>query len=178
MSLPPLPESNTARFFSLYLVGTEEHSYQVRAADSVDDATAVAHLAAQWAALQPTIGSNVTFVGVEKAASGSNVRNIIGGTTPLTGTGTAVSGTTFPFSWTIAGRAPSGRKARVSIFGVGLSIPSTYKQDPLTDAGLQGFQGLLNSQSGFNLAIDGTKPTWYFRATVNANDHWVKIARI
>jgi hypothetical protein len=151
---------------------------QARCADSVSDATAISNFTAIVAALGPIVSNDTTFAGVYVAANGSNVRNPVPGFTPFTGAaGSIVPGTSQVMSWCISGRAPSGRKSKVFIYGLFLAVPDTWKQDPLTTAELQGFQGLLNSQSDFWLTIDGTKPTWYFRATVSPNDHWIGVER-
>jgi hypothetical protein len=177
MPLSPLPESNTKRYFLQYVVDTEIHNMQFRCADSIGDSTALSNIADLVTAIAPTAGTNTTYDGVFVALNGSNVRNPVPGFTPVTGAGGLVSGATLQNAWCISGRAPSGRKVKIFLFGLFIALPADYKQDPLTDAGLQGFQGLLNSQSDFSLAIDGTKPTWYFRATAKANDHWVDQVR-
>jgi hypothetical protein len=178
MPLSPLPETNTKRYFLVYTAAGLTHQLQARCADTVGDSTALTFLSDIATALAPSAGTNTTFAGVEVAANGSNVRNIVPGFTPIAGTGGgAVGGAEIVKSWCISGRAPSGRKVKVFVFGMFLSTPANYKQDPLTDAALQGFQGLLNSQTDFWLAIDGTKPVWYFRATTKPNDHWVDFER-
>ncbi len=178
MPLTPLPEDNTKRYFLVYTCGTDVHQLQARCADTLGDATALSNFNAIAVALAPSAGTNTTFAGVEVAVNGSNVRNPVPGFTPVTGTGGgSVGGAETVKAWCISGRAPSGRKSKVFVFGMFISTPANYKQDPLTDAALQGFQGLLNSQSDFWLAIDGTKPVWYFRATTKPNDHWVDAGR-
>src|SRR5258708_4920959 len=173
----PLPADNTKRYFLIYAVDTEVHRMQFRCADSIGDATALANIAALVTAIAPTAGSNTTYAGVEVALRGSNVINPVAGFTPVSGGSGSVSGATLQNAWCISARAPSGHKAKIFLFGLFIALPADYKQDPLTDAGLQGFQGLLNSQSEFSLAIDGTKQVWYFRATVKAHDHWVDHVR-
>lgn len=178
MPLTPLPENNTKRYFLRYTVGSDIHDMQARCADSVSDATALSNFTAIAAALQPDAGTGTIFAEVFVALNGSNVRNPVPGFTPVTGTASgAVGGAETVKAWCIPGRAASGRKVKVFVFGMFLSTPSDYKQDPLTNSSLQGFQGLLNSQGDFWLAIDGTKPTWYFRATTKGNDHWVDKGR-
>lgn len=179
MPLTPLPQDNTKRYFLVYTVDGTNHSMMSRASSSFSDATAVSHMQAVAVALQDKMGNDATFLGVEVAAQGSNVRNPIAGFTPVTGTGGSRATFADALSICIAGRAPSGRKTKVFLYGTaGIAIPANYEEDPLTTAELQGWQGLLNSQSDFWLAIDGTKPTWYFRATFNWNDHWVRVGRV
>lgn len=178
MPITPLPEENTKRYFLTYTVGSDVHNMQARCADSVSDATALSNFAAIAAALQPDAGTATVFGEVFVALRGSNVRNPVAGFTPVTGGGGgAVGGAETVKAWCISGRAPSGRKVKVFVYGMFITTPANYKQDPLTTPSLQGFQGLLNSQSDFWLAIDGTKPNWYFRATTKPNDHWVDQGR-
>lgn len=163
----------------MYTVGSEQHSMQSRSTPSFSDAVAVSHMQAVAAALQPAAGSDVTFLGVEVAAQGSNVRNPIAGFTPVTGTGGTRATFSNALSICIAGRATSGRKTKAFFYGsAGVGIPASYEENPLTTPALQGWQGLLNSQSDFWLAIDGVKPVWYFRATFTWNDHWVRVGRV
>lgn len=179
MPLSPLPESNTKRYFLLYVVRSTQHRMQARCADSVSDAAAVAFFQDIADTLQTFAGTNVTYESVAVAANGSNVINPVAGLTPVTGTGAAVTELLNPRAYCIAGRASSGRKTKVFLYGANADIatPATYEEDPLVTAPVQGFQGLLNSQGDFWLAIDGTKPIWYFRATVKTNDHFVDAAR-
>lgn len=178
MPLTPLPETNTKRYSLIYTVGPNTHRMQSRCSDLMDDSTAIGHMQAIAAALAPSFCSNGTFVGVEVALSGSNVHNVVPGLTPVSGGAAAITGINFPYSQCIAGRSPSGRKVKVFVYGMtGVALSTTWEEDPLTNADLQGFQGLLNSQSDFWLAIDATKPVWYFRCTQGFNDHYVAAAR-
>lgn len=178
MPLSPLPEDNTVRYFLDYVVAGEQHSMQSRAASTMSDATAVGHFQAIAATLQTLVGSNVTFQGVSKCALGSNVRNAVAGLTPVTGTAVVISDPARPFQCVVSGRSSSGRKTKVSIFGAqGIVIPTSWAQQPISTSEIQGFQGLLNSQADFWLAIDATKPTWYNRVTFGYNDHWIKKVR-
>jgi len=180
MPLTPLPADNTKRYKLLYTVGPNNHSMTSRCSNAQIDATAVSHFQAVAATLQSFVGSNVVFLGVEVAAQGSNVFNPVGGFTPVTGTAAAVSDVNYPRAVCIAGRTSGGRKTKVFVYGAGnaYSFVASYEEDPLTTVQLQGFQGLLNSQSDFWLGIDGVKPTWYFRCTQKTNDHYVDKARI
>jgi hypothetical protein len=163
----------------VYVVGGTQHTMLSRSSSAQNDGVAAAHFQALANSLQVTMGTNVTFVGVEVAAQGSNVFNPIGGFTPVTGTAGAVAPVDFPRAVCFPGRTTNGRKTKVFLFGVSSAYvtPATYEEDPLVKAEFQGMQGLLNSQSDFWLGIDGVKPSWYFRCTVKTNDHYVDAAR-
>lgn len=175
MPLTPLPEDNTKRYKMVYNVEEDLHSMTARAENSVSDSTANSNFVAMFAAIGASLGSNVTWVDLQVAAQGSNVFNSTGTWTPVTGTGGAVSELDQPRAFCYPGRAASGRKTKVFVYGIdsAFATPDSYAENPLVTATFQGFQGLLNSQTSFWLAIDGVKPTWYFRLTVKANDHWV-----
>ncbi len=180
MTLPVLPASNTKRYKLLYTVGPHLHSNTSRCSSAQDDATAVGHFSACAAALASWAGDNVNWLGVEVALEGSDVFNPVGGFTPVVGTAATISAVNYPRAIGFAGRTTGGRKSKVFLFGAGNAyvFVGAYKEDPLTTAQLQGFQGLLNSQGDFWLGIDGVKPTWYYRCTQKTNDHQVDRARI
>jgi len=173
--LTPLPEDNTKRYKLIYTVEEDQHSMTARCSSSQTDAQAVTNFNDLFAAVGASLGSNVSWVNLEVAAQGSNVFNVVGGFTPLVGTGGAVSEIDQPRSICFPGRTSGGRRTKVFLYGFdsAFATPDSYDQNPLTTATLQGFQGLLQSQSDFWLGIDGVKPTWYFRCTFKANDHWV-----
>lgn len=175
MPLSPLPEDNTKRYKMVYVVEEDTHAMQARADNSITDAVADAFFVAMFAAIGPSLGSNVTWADLTVADQGSNVFNSTGTWTPLTGGGGAVAEVDQPRALCFAGRSNTGRKSKVFVYGIdsGFTTQDSYEEDPLVTANFQGFQGLLNSQNGFWLAIDGVKPTWYFRLTVKTNDHWI-----
>jgi hypothetical protein len=118
---------------------------------------------------------------VAVALEGSDVLNPVAGLTPVTGTGSAITDPALPRSLGFAGRASSGRKVKCFLYGFSFTdvgLIDTWEQEPITISELQGFQGLLNSQSDFWLAIDGLKPVWYDRFTMTFNDHYVDAARV
>jgi hypothetical protein len=176
MPLTPLPEDNTKRYKMVYTVEEDTHSLTARAADSMSDSTANSHFVALFAAIGASLGSNCTWVDLQVAAKNSNVFNSTGTWTPSAGTGGPVSEVDQPRALCFPGRSNTGRKVKAFVYGVtsGFTTPDSYEEDPLVTATFQGFQGLLDSQSDFWLAIDGSKPVWYFRLTVKTNDHWVK----
>jgi hypothetical protein len=163
----------------IYTVEEDNHSMTARAANSMSDATANGHFVALFAAIGASLGSNVTWVDLQVAAQGSNVFNSTGTWTPAAGTGGAVSELDQPRALCFPGRSATGRKTKVFVYGIDSAFPTpdTYIENPLITATLQGFQGLLNSQTDLWLAIDGVKPTWYFYCTFKTNDHWVDSRR-
>lgn len=175
MPLTPLPEDNTKRYKMVYTVEEDQHSLTARCSSSQTDAQAILNFAACFAALETYLGTNTTWVNLEVALEGSNIFNIVGGWTPSVGTGGAVSELDQPRALCFPGRTTGGRKTKAFVYGIFSTYitPDSYAENPLTSAPLQGFQGLLNSQSDFWLGIDGIKPTWYFRCTIKANDRWV-----
>lgn len=179
MPLIPLPADNTKRYKLSYTVKAQEHSLTARCSAAQTDAVAVGYFTAIKAAILASLSSDTTLLGVLVANQGSNVFNPVAGFTPASGGGGSLAAGDEPRSFAFPGRTSGGRKTRATWFGVDSSIPtgSDYEQDPLTVATLQGFQGLLNSQSDFWLGIDGVKASWYFRCTIKPNDHFVDKAR-
>lgn len=178
MPLTPLPPSNTKRYTLVYTVGGQSHHMMARAGAGATDTDAVNNFTAIFAALESAFYSDVSGLGILKQEQGSDVANPISGWTVMNGTsGSPITPQIKPRAWAFSGRSATGRKSRVYVYGTVVAPGDTWEQDPLTDARFQGFQGLLNSQSDFWLAIDGTKPSWYFRATADFNDHYVREAR-
>ena len=176
MPLSALPQDNTKRYKMIYVVEEDTHAMVARASDVMSDSVANGYFVALWAAIGGALGTNVTWVDLQVAAPHSNVFNSTGTWTPVTGSGTAVTELDQPRAICFPGRSNTGRKTKVFVFGVSSAkpTPDSYEEDPLTTSEFQGFQGLLNSQSQFWLAIDGVKPTWYFRNTWKGNDHWIQ----
>lgn len=179
MPLIPLPADNTKRYKMIVSVAGMLHGLTSRCSAAQNDAVANGHMLACFAALAPSLGSNTTWVDLEVALQGSNVFNSTGTWTPAVGTAGTVDAVDYPRAMCFPGRTTNGRKTKAYIYGIasGFNTPATYEQDPLTSATLQGFQGLLNSQTDFWLGIDGVKPSWYFRCTIKQNDHYVDAAR-
>ncbi len=180
MPLTPLPASNTKRYRMLYTVGSNLHSITSRCSDAQTDAAAANYFNIVVVAIKAWAGSNVNYVGVEVALSGSDVFNPISGFTPDAGTATAVSAVDGPRALGFAGRTSTGRKSKCFLYGAGSGyvFVASYEEEPITTVQLQGFQGLLNSQADFWLAIDGVKPIWYDRLTQKTNDHYIDQARV
>lgn len=179
MPLIALPEDNTKRYKLLYAVAGQQHTITSRSSSAQNDATAVGHMNAIVAAIASLCSSDTTFLDVLVALQGSNVFNSVGGLTITSGGGGAISTVNKPRAICFPGRTSNGRKTKAFLYGIddSYATPGTYEEDPLTTPALQGFQGLLNSQSDFWLGIDGVKPTWYFRCTIKPNDHYVDAAR-
>ena len=179
MPLPPLPPENTRRYLMAYTVGTQEHHMLARADAAHSDASAVASMQAVAIALKAECANNVNFIALLVAAQGSNVFNPISGWTVQTGAvGAPITDNRRAYEVAISGRSSTGRKSRAYLYGWAGVAPINFEQDPLTAPGLQGWQGLMNSTAGLFLAIDGSKPVWYFRATFNYNDHYERTLRL
>jgi hypothetical protein len=179
MPLTPLPEDNTKRYKMLYTVAGQSHNMTARCSSAQTDAQANTYFQDLFDVFESILGDNVTWVGLFVALQSSNVFNDTGTWTPQTGSGSSVSAVDKPRALCFPGRASSGRKVKNFIYGLtsAAATPDTYEEDPLVTSIFQGWQGLLNSQSDFWLAIDGVKPTWYFRVNYKTNDHWVDKAR-
>jgi hypothetical protein len=180
MPLTPLPASNTKRYKMRYTVGGINHSFTSRCSDAQTDAAAQTFLDALFADIRGGLGTNVTWVDLEVALSGSDVFNSTATWTPTSGLGTAVSALDLPRSVCIAGRTSGGRKTKTFLYGFTstFATPDTYELDPIPAGVFTDWHSLLVSQADFWLGIDGIKPTWYLRATVKPNDHFVDKARV
>src|SRR3569833_414864 len=146
MPITPLPPDNTKRYRLVYTVAGREHRMMSRCGSGMTDATAIGHLNAVAVALAPYMFSDVSFIGVEVLAAGSDVSNPVSGWTVVNGGQPgAMPAAAAARSWAISGRSSTGRKARVYWYGSNIPQPATWEEDPLVTASFQGFQGLLNS---------------------------------
>lgn len=179
MPLIPLPADNTKRYFLVYAVGGFEHRWQVRVADSINDASAVSNLTTVANLLKPELHSDFVFTGLEVALKGSNIRNPVGTWLPITGTGgTAATGQLRTATHSMRGRSQSGRKIKILLFGVARTQEPDFELTPAPGTGLGDFiQGVLNTSSTFFLTIDGTNAVWKPNVLQDYNDHFEKEVR-
>jgi hypothetical protein len=178
MALPPLPESNTKRYWMVYQVKGVEHQCQIRVADDFSDADALDQVQALAVACAPLWPSDCSANGILVAEKGSDVRNPVAGFTPVVG---EHSGSTadinIPFETTFTGRARSGRRWTIGIFGLVYSLTQTWRIQPLTSTGLDTIRAVFVDGEGAFLAIDGSKPVYNQWANFGYNDHWVGVER-
>lgn len=178
MPLTPLPQDNTKRYFVEMAVGTIQHYVQVRCTDAITDAAAIANLAADFTALLPALGNNVTIPNLYVAVRGSNVRNLVSGWTNLTGTqGGDCLNQRRARSHAFSGRTPGGRKAKMLIWGVMESEDANFIFPVPASGALRNFFTAFTSRASMYLGIDGTQATWHERITEDMNDHWIKALR-
>jgi len=159
--------------------GGDPHSIQSRCTSSQTDANAISIFTDYANIIGPLLGNNCSFIGVDVALQGSNVRNPLSGWTTINGGSAAVGGVDLPRSVCFAGRSSDGRKVRVFQFGItsSLSTPAIYKQEPLTQVQFVDLRTLLNDSLNFFLGIGGLKPVYHDRTTFKPNDHWVGVVR-
>jgi len=175
MALSPLPANNTDRFKLTYFDGYHNHSLVCRTAD-VGFGTVNTALDGFLTAIEGLLGL-ITIIGLELAEAGSDVFNPSvwsGAATYGAGTLSAINR---PFSLSFTGRASSGRKARVFIFGVDSPTDDTWRFTTSESGFVNDAVAALTAVGGTFLAIDALTPTWHPYANFGANDHWVKVIR-
>jgi hypothetical protein len=179
MPLPPLPASNTKRYFLTQVADTYQHTMMVRVGPAVTDAAAITELAALCAIFVPIAFVSTAWTALSVAQAGSDVRNPVPGWTTIVGTSAGNQpDLTRPYAWQYKGRSADGRKCKLFVYGLSPTVPDTYEMDPiLAGSALKSAQVRLNSQPGFYLSISGQQPAWYDRLTVAPNDHWIGVAR-
>ncbi len=178
MPLTPLPASNTKRYFVGVLADTLQHHIQIRVADSVSDASAITDLGGVFSVILPQLYSSTSFNELLVANHGSDIRNPVAGWTTLVGTGAFTQpDTERPLTFCARGRAVSGRKVRLFLWGLNIARTANWEYVPGAGTDLATFLQDLNLSANYFLAIDGSKPVWKGDFTIDYNDHWEQEAR-
>lgn len=178
MPLPPLSTANTERWKLFYLVGGKQHSLQMRV-----DATGVSQTTAEagFSQLLTDISADlwtVTFVRLEHAPVGSTIFNPV--TSALTGT---LAGAGAPSAQesvrqlSFVGRATTGRKSRVFIYGFKSNNNDNMRITPAENANVGTAINRINGYLHLFVGIDGIKPVYSQYVNVNFNQHWTKAIR-
>lgn len=178
MPLAPLPASNTKRYFIGLVDANGQHHIQVRCAPTVSDAAALTDLGFTVDQLLPVTYADYTFNELLVAEIGSDVRNPVAGWTPKVGTNTfSQADREFPLAITARGRASSGRKVKLSLWGQFFTVPTNWLYVPPALGAHAAFMQIVITSPSYFLSIDGAKPIWREDFTVDYNDHWVQVAR-
>jgi hypothetical protein len=172
--MAPILPNNTARFRVSYVVGGENHTFEVRSGASPSAVgTLVDHF---LSSLGAAIGA-MTINGVEFAAEGSDIFNAV--TTGIEGNpyGTgAVTNAVRANAYNFIGRSPGGRRVRLMVFGA-VDLGSDFRfvagENAAIDSGIEA----LNDAGGNILCIDGLTPIWKTYANCIVNAHWQKQLR-
>jgi hypothetical protein len=173
MPLPPLPPSNTKRYWVVTQGPQTEHRTQVRVDASVTDSAALIALNADWTILAGVTSANYSITGLEVAQAGSDVRNPVPGWTPIVGTGPNIGGQQFARSFSIRGRSSDGRKMKMLLWGLTAGTQADF-QLAASDmpAALTNFLASVNTRAGYYLTISGLKPVYQIDMLESYNDHW------
>jgi len=174
MPLPPLPPSNTKRYWVVTQGPQTEHRTQVRVDASVTDSAALIALNADWTILMAETSVNYNIVGLEVAQAGSDVRNPVPGWAPLVGAAAGIGGQQFARSFSIRGRSADGRKMKMLIWGLSSATQPDFQLAPGAMASaLTNFLASVNTRAGYYLSISGLKPVYKIDMLESYNDHWV-----
>lgn len=176
MALTALPEDNTARYFLRYTVAGFEHVMTQRVSAGITDSDAIAAYEDFLATLEDLVYL-ATIVGLEKSASGSNVRNPVTWTgAPQFGADAAPDGSQAS-SVSFVGRSFDGRKVRLFAYAFKGSFPTDFRLTNGENASVASAVAVLNGMSGTFLTISGQHPVWRPYMNVGVNDHFVKESR-
>lgn len=176
MAPPPLPESNTGRFFVDYEGPYGRHSFQLRGNFDTDPQSAIPSISSLLNAVKPVIHQDTIFTGVRYALTGSNVSNPVG-FTPIQGTATGTLAPEFyPRFFAFWGRGPDGRETRLTFFGGNIGVTSDYRIVPGENATIASVITLLNTTSIWT-TISGSRPVWKSYANIAYNSHFQRKRR-
>jgi hypothetical protein len=178
MALAPLPASNTRRYFVNYVAGGLGHSFQIRSTEDITDAEAVTNITNAFLNLTPLCYADTSFLSLDRADKGSDVRNPVGGWAVLVG-GSIDNLPVLEKAYAISfrGRTSGGRKIKNLLFGYALAREADWQAQPGAGTGLATFIGLINSSARLWMGIDGLKPVWKTDVLQDYNDHWEQALR-
>lgn len=178
MALPPLPPNNTTRYFLNYTVAGISHTLQQRVDGTATDSGALAAFNDFLDALDGVLGTNATFLGVDKAVAGSDVRNPVAGWTPRSGAGGfTVTGDARAFQISFTGRSVDGRKVKWQMWGVGPSSDGDFRWEPGDIAYLDDAIASMASFANHWVTISSLKPVMHTYTNYGYNDHTVRQLR-
>jgi hypothetical protein len=175
--MAPLPPSSTDRFKYTYENAIAAHSVIIRVTD--DAPTSVADAIAS--VLFNTIGAGCsasTVTAVETAGVGVDIFDPVSDSDLLGldfGSGTAIKEYNAT-AITFVGRAPGGRRTRMSLFGFKGDL-SEFRLTVAESSDVGTMVDALNDAENGLVAINGEKPVWKAYADIKANDHWVDKSR-
>ncbi len=175
--MPPLPVNNTGRVFVDYVANGRSHTGQFRYSgtgaptegflESLDDI---------FLALNPLMPEDWAFTGWRYSAAGLDYSVPLAGA-PTTFNGAAsVSQGRAPAFYSIVGRSPEGKRARIYLLGAGFSPAESggflgnYRW---TSAENGQVADVLNAVIASNIvAIDGLAPAWKNYFNLGYNAYW------
>lgn len=173
MPLTPLPASNTKRYFLVVTGPSFTHRVMCRVDSTIDNASAVANLAADCSVIAPIMGDNYSFTGLEVAEVGSDIRNIVPGWSVIAGSsGQNPGGQDLTRTFAVRGRSTSGRKFRNLWWGLVLPHNDDFEYTPAPETPADAFLSQLQGHVHMWLTIDGLKPVIYRNLTEDYNDHF------
>lgn len=170
--MPPLPSNTTGVVFVDYSVGGHDHTIEARYSASGSQAgamTVIDDLLTSLAAVLFTL----TINGARHRPALSNVTLPV----PWTGAATYGSGVAVPaqsaWYYNFIGRAPSGRRARIGVFGSNAvtDISAGDYRIPIVGA-FVGARAVLDAAPDDAVAIDGDTPVWYDYVNCGVNAYW------
>jgi hypothetical protein len=176
MALPPLPESNTERYWLRYNMDGQEHTLQQRVPTGHPSSAVVSAYDQFLVAMAPSLWQ-IDIVGLERAVIGSNVRN------PVVWTGAVSYGLGAPTditqatTYSFTGRSNDGRKIRAFLFGAKNIGQDDFRTESTESSDIANAVFVLNGLPNGFLSISGLKPVFHAYANINLNQHWVKELR-
>jgi hypothetical protein len=174
MALPPLPESNTERWWMVYTVNGATHRLMIRTVDGVTAAQVEPVFFNIWSMHAAALNST-QLLNLERALKGSNVRIPFAYTlSNQFGTGTQSGNDRRARSWSYTGRSTDGRKSRLFIFGGIDASQGDYRTTSAESTIVQTFSAYLNAAASVFLSISGLQPVWHAYLNIGYNDHWIK----
>lgn len=170
--MAPLPTNLTDTYFVDYEGPMGQRSFQFRMPVGSADGDASTSAQAFIEHLQPVIYSSVQFIALRKRTAGSTVSFPI---TWFAMAGTA-SGTLqqqdYPRYLSFVGRSNDGRRVKLSVYGVTLSISNDYRLSQGENAAVLAATSWLNGPTCPWVTISGNDPVWQLYGNQGYNSYF------
>lgn len=175
--MAPLPPSNSERWWLVYQVNGDTHRLMMRTATGATAANVSLTLHGLINRMAPDLNL-LTPLNLEYAFINSNVRNTaLWSQAASYGAGDESTNDGRARSASFVGRAISGRRARLFLYGFKRNASGDYRTNIEENAQVLAAVAYLNGANGAFLAVDRSQPTYKGYVNVGYNDHWVKVAR-
>lgn len=174
--MAPLPESNTARWYLDYQVGSQKHILQMRVAEEKNNVEVSGAFDAFLSAIGPLL-TIITINGLRGSAAGSSIsvdRSWVGPASYGSGAQSAVNRPAFI---SFVGRTDGARKVKVELFGIAGVNENDYRKTFLESVDVANTLDVLRADDMYWCAIDGLPAVWKNYANVGFNAYYQRKLR-
>lgn len=159
--MPVTPQNTTDTLFVDYAFQDQQRSFQLHQRLGGDGAQLDNVAQSFLNQLAPLMDPTWVITGVRVRFAGTNVSLPIPPFVINAAGGTLTSGINKPRFVSFVGRSNTGKRSRLSIYGINLTLEDDYRMEAGDNAALDAARAVLNVSSNVIGAVDGSLLTWY-----------------